>query len=68
MFLLSILLFFGWAVWTRSISKNPLEVDLVWERPQIDAYEVTTADEELTFWEENLRLFRIRPEKTHNEA
>ncbi|KAH4106818.1 hypothetical protein HBH61_187180 [Parastagonospora nodorum] len=37
--LLAPFLFFGWKLLKRTKSVNPLEADLVWQKPVIDAYE-----------------------------
>ncbi|KAI1121724.1 histidine permease [Nemania abortiva] len=37
----TILLYFGWKIYHRTSFVKPLEADLVWEKPQIDAYEAT---------------------------
>lgn len=67
MTILAILFYIGWKVIKRTSFKDPREVDLVWERPVIDAYEATTTDPVKSFWEEMGGLFFIRKQKTHNE-
>ncbi|KAI0814253.1 histidine permease [Xylaria sp. FL0064] len=37
----TIILYFGWKIVKRTKFVKPLEADLVWEKPQIDAYEAT---------------------------
>ncbi|KAI1815119.1 histidine permease [Poronia punctata] len=41
MALVAILLYFGWKIVKRTKFVKPLEADLVWEKPQIDAYEAS---------------------------
>ncbi|CAK7201532.1 hypothetical protein SEUCBS139899_004238 [Sporothrix eucalyptigena] len=52
MAVLAILTFSFWAVIKRSVGVDPACVDLVWECPEIDAYEASTTDEIKTFWGE----------------
>ncbi|CAD0115576.1 unnamed protein product [Aureobasidium uvarum] len=44
--------FFGWKLIKRTRLLSPLEVDLVWERPVIDNYEMTFIDPPQSFWSE----------------
>ena len=49
------LLLFGWKIVKKTKMVPALEADLVWERPQIDAYEAMLEESgtaELPFWEE----------------
>ncbi|KAI4724293.1 putative amino acid permease [Aureobasidium sp. EXF-10728] len=46
--------FFGWKLVKRTRLLSPLEVDLVWERPVIDNYEMTFIDPPQSFWSEML--------------
>lgn len=64
MALLSILFFVGWSVVKRNGFKDPLTIDLVWKRPDVDHYEATTLDVETTFWAEMAQLFLIRRKET----
>lgn len=43
-----------WKIVKRTKLVKPLEADLIWERPTIDAYEETFIDEPLSFWTEML--------------
>jgi len=45
-------LYLGWKLLKRTKYRKPSEVDLVWERPTIDAYEASFTTEPLGFWEE----------------
>ncbi|CAD0088164.1 unnamed protein product [Aureobasidium vineae] len=46
--------YFGWKLIKRTRLLSPLEVDLVWERPVIDNYEMTFIDPPQSFWSEML--------------
>ncbi|KAG9710390.1 putative amino acid permease, partial [Aureobasidium melanogenum] len=46
--------YFGWKLVKRTRILKPLEVDLVWERPIIDNYEMTFIDPPQSFWSEML--------------
>lgn len=52
--------FLGWKIIKRTRFVGPLEADLVWERPLIDAYEATFIDKPVGFWVEMLQLFGIK--------
>jgi len=39
MALVTIVLYFGWKIFKKTKFVKPLEADLIWEKPQIDAYE-----------------------------
>lgn len=56
-------LFLIWKVVKKTKWKKPHEVDLVWERPIIDAYEATFLDEPNGFWKEMLQLVGIGRKK-----
>jgi amino acid transporter len=45
-------LFVFWKVFKKTKFVKPEEADLVWERPVIDAYEASFAEEPLGFWAE----------------
>ncbi|CAG9955800.1 unnamed protein product [Clonostachys rosea f. rosea IK726] len=50
--LLAPILFIGWKVIKRTKYIRPKDVDLVWERPAIDAYEAAFNEPITGFWEE----------------
>lgn len=50
--------FFSWKLIKRTRLVRPLEADLVWERPTIDAYEQTFIDPPNSFWNEMLGPLR----------
>ncbi|KAM0445489.1 hypothetical protein ACHAQK_001699 [Fusarium lateritium] len=50
--ILAILLFGGWKICKKTKYIRPHEVDLVWERPQIEAYEATFTEAPVGFWTE----------------
>lgn len=43
------------------------EMDLVWQRPTIDAYEATFIDGPIGFWREMAQLFGIGRQKGGND-
>ncbi|KAM0563017.1 hypothetical protein ACHAPJ_001860 [Fusarium lateritium] len=54
--ILAVLLFSGWKIFKRTKYIRPHEVDLVWDRPQIEAYEATFTEPPLGFWTEMFQL------------
>ncbi|KAE8413239.1 amino acid permease/ SLC12A domain-containing protein [Aspergillus pseudocaelatus] len=60
MALLSICLYVGWKIIGRPSSEGPKDIDLVWERLEVDAYEATTMEEANTFWGEIAELLYIK--------
>jgi yeast amino acid transporter len=52
MLILAPILFIFWKVVKKTKFVKPLEADLVWERPVIDAYEETFIDPPVGFWTE----------------
>ncbi|KAK3055611.1 hypothetical protein LTR09_003532 [Extremus antarcticus] len=61
------LLFIGWKLLKKTKWRNAYEVDLVWERPTIDAYEATFLDPPVGFWTEMLQLVGIKRTKGGND-
>lgn len=57
------LLFIGWKVIKRTRWLRPHEVDLVWERPIIDAYENSITEPAVGFWTEMAQLVGLRRKK-----
>jgi yeast amino acid transporter len=53
-------LFFGWKLIHRTQLIPLHEVDLVWERPLVEAYESTFLSEPLGFWTEVLQMFGLK--------
>ncbi|KAJ3464868.1 hypothetical protein MRS44_009654 [Fusarium solani] len=67
--ILAVLLFSGWKLFKRTRYIRPHEVDLVWERPQIEAYENSFTEPPVGFWTEMAQLVGFRRnEKTSAEA
>lgn len=54
------LLFVFWKVFKRTKYVRPSEVDLVWERPAVEAYENSITTPPVGFWTEMLRLVGFR--------
>jgi len=53
-------LFVFWKVLHRTKVVKPLECDLVWEKPAIDAYEAAFDEPLIGFWKEILYMFRFK--------
>jgi amino acid transporter len=51
--------FFGWKLLKRTKLKGAHEVDLIWERPAIDAYEETFYGPPVSFWREMGQMIGI---------
>ncbi|PSR92034.1 AAT family amino acid transporter [Coniella lustricola] len=60
MLIMAPLLFIGWKIIKRTKPIHPLEADLVWDRPIIEAYEASFIDPPLSFWTEVLQIFGFR--------
>ncbi|KAK0369548.1 General amino acid permease AGP2-like protein 2 [Colletotrichum limetticola] len=60
MTILSILFYIFWKVFKRTSIYDPKAVDLVWETPQVDAYEAEMMEESQTFWGEMGRMILFR--------
>lgn len=58
--LLAPILFFGWKFFKKTRYVRPHEVDLVWERPAIEAYENSIPTPPVGFWTEMGHLVGIR--------
>jgi amino acid transporter len=59
MMILAILLVIGWKVAKKTTCKRPQDVDLVWDDPEISAYEVACTDRPTGFWREIVALMRV---------
>lgn len=57
-----------WKVVKRTKSISPLEADLVWERPEIDAYEAALTEESPGFWLEVSQMMGFNRKKHVSEA
>ncbi|KAF5008203.1 hypothetical protein FDECE_5536 [Fusarium decemcellulare] len=62
------LLFFGWKLFKKTKYIKPHEVDLVWERPQIEAYENSLTDPPVGFWTEMAQMVGFRRNKVHQNV
>ena len=60
-------LYIGWKVIKKTKVLKPAEVDLVWERPVIDAYEEGFRGEVVGFWAEVGQLVGLRRQKKTTE-
>ncbi|TVY65154.1 General amino acid permease AGP2 [Fusarium oxysporum f. sp. cubense] len=54
--ILAVILFGGWKIFKKTRYIRPHEVDLTWERPQIDAYEATFTEPPVGFWTEMVQM------------
>jgi amino acid transporter len=64
--LLAVVMFIGWKLFKRTRYIRPSEVDLVWQRPEIDAYENSLTEPPTAFWAELGHMVYIgRPKKNH---
>jgi amino acid transporter len=61
------ILYIFWKLYKRTKVVGKYEVDLVWERPTIDAYEATFYDKPVGFWREMLQLVGIGKQKGGND-
>ncbi|SPJ71030.1 probable carnitine transporter [Fusarium torulosum] len=66
--LVAVVFFIGWKFGKKTRYIRPKEVDLVWERPEIDAYEASSTDPLTGFWEEMGHLVGIRRKKKTSQA
>lgn len=57
---LAVILFLGWKIVKRTRYVRPAEVDLVWERPGIEAYENSITELAVGFWTEMGQLVGLR--------
>ncbi|KIW48926.1 uncharacterized protein PV06_01482 [Exophiala oligosperma] len=60
-------LFVIWKLVKKTKMVRPEEADLVWERPNVDAYEATIIDPPVGFWTEMLQLVGLRRNKGGND-
>ena len=59
MVILSVLLVIGWKVAKKTTWKRSQDVDLLWEDPEISAYEAACTDTPTGFWREIVNLVRV---------
>ncbi|KAL3474889.1 amino acid permease/ SLC12A domain-containing protein [Aspergillus californicus] len=57
MVIFAVVAYVGWKVGMRSKLVGEREVDLVWERPVVDAYEELTLERKVGFWADVLGMF-----------
>lgn len=68
MLIIAPITFFGWKFTKKTKFIKPSEADLVWERPQIDAYEAAFEEVPVGFWTEILQLFGFKRNKLNATA
>lgn len=62
------ILFFSWKLLKRTKFVKPLEADLVYQRPIIDAYEANIATPPVGFWTEMLELVGIKHNRKKSDS
>jgi amino acid transporter len=70
MVLVAPVLFFGWKLFKRTKVIKPLEADLIWQKPVIDAYEESYSEPTTGFWQEIGQMFLCgrNIKKSHSTA
>ncbi len=68
MVFVSILLFCGWKLYTRCSMRDPAKIDLIWEKPAIDAYEAVFAERHVGFVQDCLEFLGLRKRKADSLA
>lgn len=63
---IDILLYAGFKLWKRTPFVKPEEADLVWERPEIDAYEASI-DPPLGLWKDIWMTITFQKKKQKRE-
>ncbi|UPK99146.1 hypothetical protein LCI18_010081 [Fusarium solani-melongenae] len=63
MVLVAPITFFGWKLTKKTKFVKASEADLVWEKPQIDAYEASFEEVPVGFWVEIVQMFGIMRNK-----
>ncbi|KAI1820869.1 histidine permease [Xylaria intraflava] len=63
---IAILLYFGWKIYHRTKFVKSLEADLVWDKPQIDAYENSFTEPPTRLRDELWAVFTRRQKKREN--
>lgn len=58
--IVAVIIFVGWKLIKKTRYIKPHEVDLVWERPEIDAYENSITEPAVDFWTEMIQLVGLR--------
>jgi amino acid transporter len=67
--ILAVVLFVGWKLIKRTKYVRPSQVDLVWERPEVEAYEASLVGPPVGFWQELGRMIGIgRKKKVQSSA
>ncbi|KAK5121694.1 hypothetical protein LTR85_004866 [Meristemomyces frigidus] len=67
MLILAPILYGGWKLIKKTKLVSPLEADLVWERPIIDAYEESFYSPPVGFWTEMAQLVCLKRQKGGND-
>lgn len=68
MLILAPILFCGWKLIHKTKFVGPLQADLLWERPVIDAYEATFLNPPSGFWTEILQVVGLRRDKGRSDV
>lgn len=68
MLLIAPITFFGWKIVKTTKFVKAEEADLVWDRPQIDAYEAAFEEVPVGFWVEILQMFGLKRRRKETEV
>lgn len=60
MVFVSIITYSGWKIYKKTSLKRPQDVDLIWQRPSIDAYEESFVTPPVGFWREFIQMFGLK--------
>lgn len=60
----AIIFFCCWKFFKGTKFVRPHEADLVWDRPAIERYELTTLDQDIGFWRELFEILELKKKKT----
>jgi amino acid transporter len=63
--ILAVILFSGWKIVKKTRYIRPKDVDLVWERPEITAYEESFTEPPVGFWREIAQMVGFKRNKKH---
>ncbi|KAI5926859.1 amino acid permease/ SLC12A domain-containing protein [Camillea tinctor] len=68
MLLVAPILYFGWKIFKGTKIIRPEDVDLVWQKPAIDAYEAGFEEEVVSFWTDIARIAGFRKSRVSDES
>lgn len=68
MTVLDVALFVTWKLCKGTQWLKPKEIDLVWQRPAIDAYEDRIVEQDVGFWGEIVQMFGLRTKRSNGRS